>query len=95
MSQHDLDIAPGRGIDVRADINDAIKALASDFSGPVAPTNPQPCMWWADTAEGMLKRRNSGNTTWINYGPIDSSPTAIVGAYTLSSVNNIPAWSEN
>lgn len=95
MSQHDLDIASGRGIDVRADINNAIKALASCFSGPSAPTNPQPCMWWADTASGWLKRRNSGNTAWIDYGPLDSPATAIVGGYAMSSVNNIPAWSEN
>lgn len=73
MSQHDFDVATAdanTGVTVRAQLNAALQALASNSSGGSAPGTPYPCQWWADTTEGVLKIRNEANDDWITMGPI-------------------------
>lgn len=41
-------------------------ALKSLFAGPSAPPNPVAGMPWVDTANGILKIRNTANTAWLN-----------------------------
>jgi hypothetical protein len=52
-------------------INAAIGTVATDFSGA---TDPAAFAWafskWADTATGLLKRRNAANTAWVVVGEI-------------------------
>jgi hypothetical protein len=72
MSQHDMTVDNGAGVAVRADINLALKALASQSSGPSAPSPTFPCQLWADTGTGRLKRRDSANTLWLDVGILDA-----------------------
>lgn len=83
MSQSDLNVANGSGSVVRADINAHLDAIATLSSGATAPTTTFANMWWADTANNLLKRRNNANTAWISVmslatGDLISSDTANV-----------------
>jgi len=66
----------GAGLAVRADINLALKALASQSSGAIAPSPTFPCQLWGDTGTGRLRQRDSANTLWIDLGPLDSARPA-------------------
>lgn len=66
MSQNDFIIENAPGATVRADMNSALQALASNSSGATAPTVTYPYQWWADTTNNILKQRNGANTAWIN-----------------------------
>jgi len=107
MSQHDMDVANGAGVVVRADINDALKALASLSSGPSAPSPSFPCQVWADTGTSRLMRRNVANSAWEDQGPLDAAlrdassqgefaaDTGTAGAYVCNFVPAITARSES
>lgn len=85
MSQHDLNIANDTGANVRADINNALGALATNSSGASEPSTNSPYQFWADTTNGVLKRRNSGDTGWVLCAGLADAPTvAKSGAYTLA-----------
>jgi hypothetical protein len=59
------------GATVRADINSALLALVGNNSGATAPATTYAYMLWYDTANTILKQRNSTNTAW---GGVDISP---------------------
>jgi hypothetical protein len=68
-SQHDFAISAAdanTGVTVRAAINAALQALASNNSGATEPATTYAYMWWADTTTGILKQRNAANDGWIN-----------------------------
>jgi len=71
MSQHDMDIANAVGATVRADINSALLALVGNNSGATEPATMYAYMLWYDTANGIIKQRNSANTAW---GGVDVAP---------------------
>ena len=73
MSQHDMNIANGSGSAVRADINNALVALASNGSGSSAPATTFAYQWWADTTTGVLRRRNAANSGWLDEATLDES----------------------
>lgn len=73
MSNHDLTIANGPGINVRQDIEAALQALGTTFQGTAAPLTIYPCQMWADSSTGLLKMRNVANTAWITLGPLDTA----------------------
>jgi hypothetical protein len=73
MSQHDFDIADAAGSTVRGDLNNAIQALASLSSGASAPSPTYANMWWVDTTNNVLKRRNNANTAWIVAASLDAA----------------------
>jgi len=73
MSQHDFTVDNGAGVAVRADINLALKALASQSSGASAPSPTFPAQVWADTGTGRLKQRDAANANWVDKGPIDGA----------------------
>jgi hypothetical protein len=75
MSQHDFNIANGPGATFRGDLNNALAALASMSSGATAPSPTFACQMWADTGTGRIRRRDSGNTFWIDLGPINQNAT--------------------
>ena len=66
MSQHDMDVANAPRVAVRADINQALVALATNNSGATAPATTFAYQWWADTTAGILKQRNAANSAWIS-----------------------------
>jgi hypothetical protein len=51
MAQHDYNIINGPGSFVRKDINDALAAILTNNSGPVAPEVKVPGTWWFDTSD--------------------------------------------
>jgi hypothetical protein len=73
MSQHDYNIANADGASVRADINSVLEAIASQNSGSTAPTVTFPLIPWFDTANNLLKIRNSGNTDWVTIASLSGT----------------------
>jgi hypothetical protein len=73
MSNHDLTIANGPGINVRQDIEAALQALGTNFQGTAAPLITYPCQIWADASAGLLRIRNIANTAWVTLGPLDTA----------------------
>jgi hypothetical protein len=76
MSQHDFDIANQTAASARADINNALQALASLSSGNAAPTTTYANMLWYETDTNILKMRNEANSAWINVGYLDQGSSA-------------------
>ena len=76
MSQHDFDIANQGSSSARADINNALKALASLSSGATAPSTTYANMLWYDTGTNILKVRAEADDAWISIGYLDQSTDA-------------------
>ena len=76
MSQHDFDIANQAAASARADINNALQALASLSSGNAAPTTTYANMLWYETDSNILKMRNEANSAWINVAYLDQGSSA-------------------
>lgn len=73
MSQHDFDIANQEAADARADINSALKALASLSSGDTAPATTYANMPWYDTSTNIQKMRAEADDAWISMFYLDQS----------------------
>lgn len=84
MSQHDFDIANQTAANARADINNALKALASLSSGASAPSTTYANMLWYETDQNFLKMRNEADDAWIKIGYLDQSTD------TFSLMNDTP-----
>jgi len=89
MSQHDLDVANAPGATVRGDINSALQALASLSSGANAPTTTYANMFWVDTTNGVIKRRNNANTAWIIFGSLDAANIVLKSSTFNIGINDI------
>lgn len=63
--QHKYEIPNQAGAGFRADLNEALAAIASNNSGLTEPSQTFAYQWWADTTTGVLKQRNAGNTEWV------------------------------
>lgn len=84
MSQHDLTVDNAAGGVFRADLNNALRALASFNSGPTAPPTMVGGMPWLDTSTtpAILKFRNEANSAWLSMGSLQDLAgilTAIAG----------------
>ena len=66
MAEHDYVIANQNGANTRSDLNNALAAIVSNNSKATAPTTTYAFMWWADTANDILKQRNAADSAWIN-----------------------------
>ncbi len=75
MSQHDMSIANQGFPAFRADLNDALPALASNNSGATEPSTMFAHQWWVDTSANpsVLKQRNADNDAWITIANIDQT----------------------
>lgn len=71
MAQHDYVIANDTAASVRADINDALAAIASNNSGASEPSTTYANQWWYDSTNDILKIRNEADTAWINILSLD------------------------
>lgn len=77
MSQHDFNVANQGFPALRADVNNALVALAENSSGAGAPSTTFANMLWADTTAGLLKMRNQANSAWFTIGTLDQPNLAI------------------
>jgi hypothetical protein len=76
MSQNDYTIANQTTPLFRADLNNALQALASNSSGATAPATTYANMTWYDTGTNILKIRSEANSAWINVAYVDQSTNA-------------------
>jgi len=71
MPQNDFLIENQSAPDFRADLNDALEALATLSSGIGPPSNTYPNMLWYDTINSTLKIRTEADDDWIVLFSID------------------------
>jgi len=76
MSQNDYIIANQTAPAFRADLNDALQALASLSSGTSQPATTYANMLWYDTGNNILKMRTEANDAWMNVGYLDQTANA-------------------
>ena len=77
MSQHDFNIANQSFPATRADLNNALVALASNSSGDAEPATKYANQWWYETDTNTLKLRNEANDAWISIAVLDQSGNAV------------------
>jgi len=82
MAQHDYVIANQSGASFRADLNNALSAIATNNSGSSEPSTTYAYQFWADSNTGLLKQRNAANSAWITIGTLASTN---LGLATLAS----------
>lgn len=70
MAQHDYVISDQSFPAFRADLNNALAAIASNNSGSAAPSVTYAYMPWADAGAGLWKMRNASNSDWIVIGSL-------------------------
>ena len=86
MAHHDYIIGNQSFPSARADLNNALAAIASNNSG-TEPSTTYAHMWWYDTTANILKIRNGDNNAWVNVVILDA---AITSSNTeLNLLNNI------
>lgn len=73
MAQHDYVIANDTAANVRADINTALLAIASNNSGATAPATTYANQWWYDSTNDTLKIRSEANDAWISVAVLDQT----------------------
>ena len=73
MAQHDYVIDNQTFPSYRSDHNSSLQAILTNNSGATAPTTTAAGMWWYDTANGLLKQRNSGDSAWITVFEVGKS----------------------
>jgi hypothetical protein len=94
MSQHDFDITTldaNTGPTMRAAINAALQAAVSNSSGATEPGVTYPFMFWADTANDLLKQRNAADNAWVDKGKLSAAVGAAYGLATLGSDGKVPS----
>ena len=65
MATHDYVLDNQSGSNFRADLNNALQAIVSNNSNSSEPTTMYAYQIWVDTANSLLKIRNSANNAWI------------------------------
>ena len=82
MSNSDYFFANIPGAQFRPEINAMMKAMLSKNSSVAEPPYLHPGMWWHDTRNNLLKRRNTANNGWVTVGNPESPNFghALVGA---------------
>ena len=73
MAQHDYVIDNSTGANVRADLNSALQAIASNNSGSSAPSTTYAFQLFADTNLQKIRIRNSANNAYVNLRGFDGS----------------------
>jgi len=67
-------------------LNAALLALGSDFSGPDDPgANAPPYSRWADSGTGRWRLRNGAGTAWIDLGPLAAEAAEPIDGALLAS----------
>lgn len=71
MATSDYVLANASGAAFRADLNATLQAIVSNNSSATEPSPTFAFMWWVDTANSLLKQRNTANSAWITLGTLD------------------------
>lgn len=78
--------SPLPGTQLVNEINAALQALGTNFSGATDPAaNAGPYMRWADTGTGRLRMRNGAGTAWIDLGPLAAEAAEPVDGALMAS----------
>ena len=72
QSNYDFPVSGVTGTSYRNAMRAAFDALLTDNSGPDEPVSTRPYMRWADTTEGVLKKRNAADDDWEIIGNLDT-----------------------
>lgn len=91
MAQHDYVIDNQSAPSARSDINSALQAIVTQNSGASAPTTTYPDMFWYDTANNQIKKRNEANSAWITLGTIDEATGKFTPNSALTTTGIDPA----
>ncbi|MFY1852369.1 hypothetical protein ACOTBX_10295 [Achromobacter xylosoxidans] len=74
MTQQSIAVSttpPLPGLSMVQQVNAALQTIATDFSGDTDPAAlAGPYMIWADTLNGLVKRRNAAGSDWVVLGPL-------------------------
>ena len=90
MAQHDYNIANQTGANFRADLNNALSAIATNNSGSSEPSTTFAYEWWIDTSANVLKLRNSANNAWITMPfSITADNTIDINAGTVNGITSL------
>jgi microcystin-dependent protein len=83
VSQHDYVLDNQAGAQFRADLNNALAAVATVNSGATTPATTYAYQLWADTTTGMLKQRNAANSAWVTLFPLATTvdPSGTIKLY--------------
>ena len=79
MAEHDYVIANGTGAAVRADINSALAAIASNNSKATDPSTTYSYQFYVDTGDNTLYIRNSSNNGWVAISTVGGVGSANLG----------------
>jgi len=71
MATHDYNIADQTTPLFRADLNNALSAIATNNSSATAPSTTFAGMWWLDTTNNYLKIRDVNDANWIIVAEFD------------------------
>jgi hypothetical protein len=77
MSQHDMNIANQGFPAFRADLNNALAALASTSAADTEPSTTFANQLWMDTDNNILKVRNEDDDAWINLATFDQTTDSV------------------
>lgn len=88
MSQNDFNLANQGFPSMRADMNSAFQALATNSAGTSAPSLTYAYQWWYDETNDILKMRNADNDAWVSiasYNQTTDQWFPFVGATALTA----------
>jgi hypothetical protein len=89
MAQHDYNIANQSGADFRADLNNALLAIATVNSGSTEPSTTFAHQLWVDTSSSVLKIRNAADNAWITTGVSITASNTFTGNLTGDVTGNL------
>ena len=89
MAQHDYNIANQSGADFRADLNNALLAIATVNSGSTEPSTTFAHQLWVDTSSSVLKIRNAADNAWITTGVSITASNTFTGDLTGNVTGNL------
>ena len=89
MAQHDYNLANQSGADFRADLNNALEAIATVNSGATEPSTTFAHQLWVDTSSSVLKIRNAADSDWITLGTSITTSNTFTGDLTGNVTGNV------
>lgn len=72
MAQSNYNIPNDSAPAVRAQLNSVFESIATNNSGPTAPTTTFAHQWWYDTDQDILYKRNDTDSGWIVIAEFDT-----------------------
>ena len=90
--QSDFILDNQTGAQFRADLNNALEAMAGFSSGSTAPTTTYAYQYWADTTNNVLKQRDGSNAGWIVRGKLTTDYGQAGQVLTSAGSDEAPIW---